>query len=122
LAIGDSIIVAISPKQVYTTLQLLEQKKMYQEYSDSLFIQKKKLELYILSLQSLNALKTEKTHLLEVSLGECDSINILKEQRIALLNKSVKSEQSKKTRSFLVGGGFGIVISTIIAIITNTHK
>lgn len=113
---GDTI-VALSLKQTQKTLLLLEQGKMYKEYSDSLFIEKEKLKLHILSLKSINRIKTEKTQLLELNLRDCDSINILKEKRIAILNKSIKNEQSKKTKSFLTGTGFGLMIGAIILLI-----
>jgi hypothetical protein len=115
--IGSDTVTAISQKQTLTALQLLAQRRMYKEYSDSLFIQKEKQKLYIISLKSLNSLRIEKTQLLEANLRECDSINNLKEQRIDLLNKKIKSEQSKKTKSFLTGTAFGLFIGSIILLI-----
>lgn len=119
MVLGNDTVIVISPKQVRVTLQLLNEGKMYREYSDSLFKQKQKQELYILSLRSLNNLKTEKNRLLEANLSKYDSIVQSKEKRIDLLNKSIKSEQSKKTKSFLMGTGFGLVIAAIIKIIIN---
>lgn len=117
MVIGIDTVVTISPKQVYITLQLLEQRRMYQEYSDSLVIEREKLKMHISALQTLNKLKNEKTHLLELNLNKSDSINQLKEKRIELLNKSIRNEQSKKSRSFLTGTGFGLVIGAIILLI-----
>lgn len=118
MVIGIDTVVTISPKQVYITLQLLEQRRMYQEYSDSLVIEREKLKMHISALQTLNKLKNEKTHLLELNLNKSDSINQLKEKRIELLNKSVRNEQSKKTKSFLAGAGFGLVVSAVIILLT----
>lgn len=95
---------------------------MYKEFSDSLVSEVRKQQGHILLLNKQNSSKTSEILLLKENLSLKDSISKTKEERIELLNKTIKSEQAKKAKSFFVGTGIGVVISTIVVLLTGLHK
>lgn len=117
LIIDKDTVVVITVDQLQKANELFVDRKMYIEYSDSLFLMNKKKEEYILSLRTINSLKNDKTTLLEKNLLLCDSVNKVKEGKIEVLNRVIRQEQKKKVRSFFLGSGTAIVMSAVLILI-----
>lgn len=117
MIIDKDTVVIITIDQLQKANKLFVDRKMYIEYADSLFLMNKQKEAYILSLKTINTLKNDKTTLLEKNLLLCDSVNKVKEGKIEVLNRVIRQEQKKKVRSFFIGSGTAIVISSILLLI-----
>jgi len=122
LVINGDTVITITQNQLRSANQLFSERLMYQEYSDSLFLQNGRQELKSMMIGRQNDLKTKEIVLMKENLYLCDSINKIKEEKVMLLNKTIKAEQAKKTKSFFIGVGSGFVIGILTAILTGISK
>lgn len=117
LVINHDTVIAITPIQLQKANRLFIERKMYKDFSDSLFKANNKQQAYILTLKGINSLKTKENAFLEDNLSLKDSVISNKQNQIQILNDQLKSTQKKKVKSFFVGTGTGLVISAIILLI-----
>lgn len=118
---GDTVI-AMSEKQLRNANKKFIDLKVYKNFSDSLVSEGKRKELTIRILKENNSAKTSEIYLLTTNYTLCDSINKIREERIILLNQSLKLEQKKKVRNLFIGTAVGAIIATITIALLNIFK